>query len=76
MFAGILYQIRKVSLEDGSYMYCLWIAKDLEDADQGKKFGSLTMASKDNVTLDTSLGEVNMYYIFFENILLFCICQI
>ena len=47
-------------MEDGSYMYCLWIAKDLEDADIGKKFGSLTVASKDNVTLDTSLGEVRI----------------
>ena len=60
LFVGILYQIRKVSLEDGSYMYCLWIAKDLEDGDIGKRFGSLTVASKDNVTLDTSLGEVRI----------------
>ena len=60
--AGILYQIRKITLEDGSFMYCLWIAKDLEEQDLGSRFGTLTLASKDSSsTLDKSLGEVSFF---------------
>ena len=59
--AGILYQIRKITLEDGSFMYCLWIAKDLEDQDLGSRFGTLTLASKNSSTLDKSLGEVSFF---------------
>ena len=48
-------------MEDGSFMYCLWIAKDLEDQDLGSRFGTLTLASKDSSTLDKSLGEVSYF---------------
>ena len=49
-------------MEDGSFMYCLWIAKDLEEQDLGSRFGTLTLASKDSSsTLDKSLGEVSFF---------------
>ena len=44
-------------------MYCLWIAKDLEEQDLGSRFGTLTLASKDSSsTLDKSLGEVSFFF--------------
>ena len=50
-------------MEDGSFMYCLWIAKDLEEQDLGSRFGTLTLASKDSSsTLDKSLGEVSFFF--------------
>ena len=60
-FPDILYQIRRVSLEDKSYMYCLWIAKDPEDCTATSRLGTLTLANSNAETLDDSLGEVNKY---------------
>ena len=54
----VLYQTRRVTLEDGTFMYCLWIAKDTIDID--KKYGTLTLATSDEGggAKNESLGEV------------------
>ena len=59
-FLDILYQIRRVSLEDKSYMYCLWIAKDSEDCTAASRLGTLTLANSNAETIDDSLGEVRI----------------
>ena len=60
---GILYQIKRVELSDGSFIYCLWISRDPEELGEGTKtchFGSsLTIASSAHLTADLSLGKVN-----------------
>ena len=62
-FLDILYQIRRVSLEDKSYMYCLWIAKDSEDCTAASRLGTLTLANSNAETIDDSLGEVRIQII-------------
>ena len=62
-FLDILYQIRRVSLEDKSYMYCLWIAKDSEDCTAASRLGTLTLATSNAETIDDSLGEVRIQII-------------
>ena len=62
-FLDILYQIRRVSLEDKSYMYCLWIAKDSEDCTAASRLGTLTLATSNAETIDDSLGEVRLVII-------------
>ena len=58
LFTDILYQIRRISLEDDSFMYCLWIAKDPEEGATGR-LGTLTLATtQGGDTIDESLGEV------------------
>jgi len=54
---NILYQIRRVSLEDKSFMYCLWIAKDPDDYSAASRLGTLTLESSNAETKDDSLGE-------------------
>ena len=61
----ILYQIRRVSLEDKSYMYCLWIAKDSEDCTAASRLGTLTLATSNAETIDDSLGEVRLIIIIY-----------
>lgn len=64
----VLYQIRRVLLEDDSFMYCLWIARDPEEpAEGGRRFGTLTLASSHSETIDKSLGEVIKHYLIFNN---------
>ena len=60
---GILYQIKRVDLSDGSFIYCLWISRDPQEPGEGTRpchFGSsLTIASSANLTADLSLGKVS-----------------
>ncbi|XP_040565445.1 PAS domain-containing serine/threonine-protein kinase isoform X2 [Lepeophtheirus salmonis] len=54
---AILYQIRRVTLNDGSSLYCLWLSREPEDHDGGKQFGSLTLESTFDNSPDESLGQ-------------------
>ena len=59
-----------MTLEDGTFMYCLWIAKDTIDID--KKYGTLTLATSDEGgAKNESLGEVrNISMVAFYSIFL------
>ena len=51
--AGVVFQLKKVDLDDGQSLYCMWVSRDQsEPAEGGRSFGSLTMASSFNSTLD------------------------
>ncbi len=50
-------------MEDNSFMYCLWIARDPEEpAEGGRRFGTLTLASSHCENIDVSLGEVSYQF--------------
>nr|KAG5710810.1 hypothetical protein BaRGS_026961 [Batillaria attramentaria] len=59
---GIVFQIRRVALVDGSEMLLVWLSRDPEDAcDASRSHGNLTLASSFSSTLDQSghsLGEL------------------
>ncbi|XP_076082867.1 PAS domain-containing serine/threonine-protein kinase-like [Mytilus galloprovincialis] len=59
---GVIFQVKKVELDDGSSTYCMWVSRDPEDAPEyGKSFANLTLASTFNSTMDKSncsLGEM------------------
>ncbi|KAK7502922.1 hypothetical protein BaRGS_00005871 [Batillaria attramentaria] len=61
-FSGIVFQIRRVALVDGSEMLLVWLSRDPEDAcDASRSHGNLTLASSFSSTLDQSghsLGEL------------------
>ncbi len=54
-----------MSLDDKSYMYCLWVAKDPVDFSGAalQRFGTLTLANSQSETVDDSLGEVSETFI-------------
>ncbi|CAG2187998.1 EXOC3 [Mytilus edulis] len=60
----VIFQVKKVELDDGSSTYCMWVSRDPEDAPEyGKSFANLTLASTFNSTMDKSncsLGEVSV----------------
>ena len=66
-FAGIVYQIKQVTLSDGSCVYPLWVSRDPEDPGEGgRSYANLTFASSFNSTYnqsmllqDQSLGAVS-----------------
>lgn len=62
--SGVIFQVKKVELDDGSSTYCMWVSRDPEDAPEyGKSFANLTLASTFNSTMDKSncsLGEVSV----------------
>jgi hypothetical protein len=62
VFSGVVFQIRRVRLTDGSEMLLMWLSRDPEDmCDASRSHGNLTLASSINSTLDQShhsLGEV------------------
>ena len=71
--AGVVFQLRRVTLTDGSEMLLLWLSRDPEDGcDASRSHGNLTLASSFNSTLDQSqhsLGEVRnsaVQYIYFS----------
>ncbi|XP_053383005.1 PAS domain-containing serine/threonine-protein kinase-like, partial [Mercenaria mercenaria] len=58
---GIVFQIKRVQLEDGNEVYCMWVSRDPEEpAEYGRSYANLTLASSLNSTMDHSnysLGE-------------------
>ena len=82
--AGVVFQLRRVTLTDGSEMLLLWLSRDPEDGcDASRSHGNLTLASSFNSTLDQSqhsLGEVRnsaVQYIYFSReteTLCVCVC--
>ncbi|KAL3887875.1 hypothetical protein ACJMK2_000264 [Sinanodonta woodiana] len=62
---GIIFQIKRVELECGSHIYCMWVSRDPEDPGEAtRSYANLTLASSLNSTRDCSmnfsLGEVLM----------------
>ncbi|KAK3579787.1 hypothetical protein CHS0354_022096 [Potamilus streckersoni] len=60
---GIIFQIKRVELECGSHIYCMWVSRDPEDPGEAtRSYANLTLASSLNSTKDCSisLGEVLM----------------
>lgn len=63
VLAGIIFQLKRVTLEDGSVRYCMWVSRDPEEpAEGGRSFANLTLATTLNSTMDCSgnfsLGDV------------------
>lgn len=62
--AGVVFQIKRVTLADGSQMVLLWLSRDPEEIlDASRSHGNLTLASSLSSTLDQSghsLGEVGI----------------
>ena len=63
---GVVYQIKQVTLADGSRVYPLWLSRDPEDPGEGgRSYANLTFASSFNSTFnqsalnDQSLGAVS-----------------
>ena len=71
MFPGIVFQIKRVLLEDGNHIYCMWLSRDPEDPGEcGRSYANLTLATSFNSTMDQSnfsLGEVTVRYCFYLN---------
>ncbi|KAL4217724.1 hypothetical protein ACF0H5_022464 [Mactra antiquata] len=61
-YLGIVFQIKRVQLEDGNEVYCMWISRDPEEpGGYGRSYANLTLASSLNSTVDQSnysLGEM------------------
>ncbi|XP_071112685.1 PAS domain-containing serine/threonine-protein kinase-like isoform X1 [Haliotis cracherodii] len=59
---GIIFQLKRVELDDGQFVYCMWTSRDPEEPGEGgRSYASLTLASSLNSTLDKSnmsLGEL------------------
>ncbi|XP_046565459.1 PAS domain-containing serine/threonine-protein kinase-like [Haliotis rubra] len=59
---GIIFQLKRVELNDGQFVYCMWTSRDPEEPGEGgRSYASLTLASSLNSTLDKSnmsLGEL------------------
>ncbi|XP_062573594.1 uncharacterized protein LOC134235480 isoform X2 [Saccostrea cucullata] len=54
-YLGIIFQIKRVTLEDGSVRYCMWVSRDPEEpAEGGRSFANLTLATTLNSTMDRS----------------------
>ena len=62
----MIFQIKKIELDDGTFTYCMWVSRDPEDAPEyGKSFTNLTLATSFNSTMDRSncsVGEVRINY--------------
>nr|XP_006812502.1 PREDICTED: PAS domain-containing serine/threonine-protein kinase-like [Saccoglossus kowalevskii] len=58
---GVIFQIKRVDLDDGDVLYCCWITRDPSDmAEGGRCTANITLASSMNSTFDQSalsLGE-------------------
>ncbi|XP_022242516.1 PAS domain-containing serine/threonine-protein kinase-like [Limulus polyphemus] len=53
---AIVYQIKKVDLDDGQTLYCLWVSRDPEEVGEGgRQFHSFNLASSFNSTLGVGL---------------------
>ena len=51
---GIIYQLKRVKLEDGKFVFCLWVSRDPEDPySKGVSYNNFTIAS----SLDSSFGK-------------------
>ena len=67
IIVGIIFQIKKVDLDDGNILYCMWIARDPADPGEGGRNTScITLASSFSSTFNASasgvsLGEVSNY---------------
>ncbi|XP_050395155.1 PAS domain-containing serine/threonine-protein kinase [Patella vulgata] len=58
---GIMFQVKKVELGDGSHIFCMWISRDPEEPGEGgRSYASLTLASSFNSTLDQSLAGLSL----------------
>ncbi|KAK3088561.1 hypothetical protein FSP39_020640 [Pinctada imbricata] len=54
-FLGIIFQLKRVELGDGSAQYCMWVSRDPEEvAEGGRSYANLTLASSLNSTMDRS----------------------
>nr|XP_011431433.3 PAS domain-containing serine/threonine-protein kinase isoform X1 [Crassostrea gigas] len=54
-YLGIIFQLKRVTLEDGSVRYCMWVSRDPEEpAEGGRSFANLTLATTLNSTMDCS----------------------
>ncbi|XP_070533468.1 PAS domain-containing serine/threonine-protein kinase-like isoform X2 [Ptychodera flava] len=52
---SVIFQIKRVDLDDGNVLYCCWITRDPADLGEGgKSAASLTLASSINSTFDQS----------------------
>ncbi|XP_021379367.1 PAS domain-containing serine/threonine-protein kinase-like isoform X2 [Mizuhopecten yessoensis] len=55
---GIIFQVKRVQMEGGQFVYCLWVSRDPEDhPDTSHSYTNLTLASSFNSTMDRSVGE-------------------
>ncbi|XP_064596713.1 PAS domain-containing serine/threonine-protein kinase-like [Liolophura sinensis] len=58
---GISFQLKRVDLEGGNFLYAMWLSRDpREPGEGGRSFANLTLASSLNSTMETgsfSLGE-------------------
>jgi hypothetical protein len=63
-FLGIVFQVKRVQLDDGQEVYCMWVSRDPEEpAECVRSYANLTLASSLNSTVDQSnysLGEVSI----------------
>ena len=51
--SGVVFQLKRVELDDGQSLYCLWVSRDQSLPGEGSRsYASLTMASSFNSTLD------------------------
>lgn len=57
---GILFQIKRVELQDGSCLYCMWMSRDPSDAGEGGRLNSsVAFASTFSSTSNLSTGNNN-----------------
>ncbi|XP_071854888.1 PAS domain-containing serine/threonine-protein kinase-like isoform X2 [Apostichopus japonicus] len=57
---GILFQIKRVELQDGSCLYCMWMSRDPSDPGEGgRPTSSMAFASTINSTGNLSAGNNN-----------------
>ncbi|XP_071958896.1 PAS domain-containing serine/threonine-protein kinase-like isoform X2 [Antedon mediterranea] len=54
-YIGILFSIKKISLDDGNTLYCIWLSRDPSDPGEGgRHISNLTFASSFNSTFNAS----------------------
>ncbi|XP_067135737.1 PAS domain-containing serine/threonine-protein kinase-like isoform X1 [Centruroides vittatus] len=59
---GINYQIRRIELDDGQILYCLWVARDMEESYDGHPYNttwtSNSLNSASTISVDTPTAFV------------------
>ena len=69
---GVIYQIRKVQVGEGQFVYCMWLSRDPEDPGEGgRSYANFTLASSLNSTMDPtqySLGEVSNFVVVYRDV--------
>uniref|UniRef100_T1JIH4 Protein kinase domain-containing protein n=1 Tax=Strigamia maritima TaxID=126957 RepID=T1JIH4_STRMM len=67
---SIIYQIKRVNLDDGDTLYCVWVSRDPEEPAEGGRGNNLTFASSVNSTLDASASSLSLGQVSFAILLL------